>query len=322
MRLLVVVAGVVFLAGASTQEDPDFAVQGEYLGMAINPESRRNEMFGIQVIALGGGKFRAVAHWGGLPGEGWVASEKKDQWEGERQDGVPTIRAGNVTLTIENRELTISKGTRLVGKLDKVDRESPTIGKKPPEGAVVLFDGTEGSLASWKKGARRTRDGLLMQGVTSERTFGDHTLHLEFRLPYAPTARGQARGNSGLYVQGRYEVQMLDSFGLEGRNNECGGIYGVKAPDLNMCYPPMRWQTYDVEFTAARFDESGKKTAPARMTVRHNGVIIHKNVEVRKHTRAAPVKEGPGKGPGKGPVYLQNHGNPVRYRNIWVVERK
>ena len=99
---------------------------------------------------------------------------------------------------------------------------------------------------------------------------------------------------------------------------QCGGIYGVKAPDLNMCYPPMRWQTYDVEFRAARFDKSGKKTSAAKLTVRHNGVMIHKDVEVNGSTRAAPVKESP----DPGPVYLQNHGNPVHYRNVWLLSGK
>ncbi|MBW3600671.1 MAG: DUF1080 domain-containing protein, partial [Planctomycetes bacterium] len=138
------------------------------------------------------------------------------------------------------------------------------------------------------------------------------------RLPYQPQDRGQARGNSGVYLQGRYEVQMLDSFGLEGKQNECGGLYSVKDPDVNMCYPPLEWQTYDIDFTAARYDEEGKLTADPRVTVRHNGVVIHDDVELpgERNTTAAPVKPGP----EGGPVYLQDHGNPVRYRNIWVAE--
>ncbi len=143
-------------------------------------------------------------------------------------------------------------------------------------------------------------------------------MHLEFKLPYMPAARGQARGNSGCYLQGRYEVQILDSFGLEGKNNECGGIYEIKDPDVNMCLPPLAWQTYDIDYTAARYDASGGKTANARITVSHNGVVIHDNVELPRATRAAPVKEGP----EPGPIYLQDHGNPVRFRNIWVVEKR
>jgi hypothetical protein len=141
-------------------------------------------------------------------------------------------------------------------------------------------------------------------------------LHIEFMLPFMPKAQGQARGNSGVYLQGRYEVQVLDSFGLEGKDNECGGIYEVKAPDANMCYPPLVWQTYDIKFTAARFDAAGKKTANARMTVFHNGTKIHDNVEVPKATRAAPNAEGP----EPGFLHLQDHGCPVRYRNIWILD--
>ena len=132
-----------------------------------------------------------------------------------------------------------------------------------------------------------------------------------------PEARGQERGNSGTYLQGRYEVQILDSFGLEPRDNECGGIYSVGPPRLDMCYPPLAWQTYDIEFTAAKFDAAGKKTADARMTVRHNGVLIHDGRAV-DHATTASIE---GESPSPGPVYVQDHGCPVRFRNVWLVKR-
>jgi hypothetical protein len=141
--------------------------------------------------------------------------------------------------------------------------------------------------------------------------------HIEFLLPYMPEARGQGRGNSGCYFQGRYEVQMLDSFGLEGADNECGGLYKISKPALNMCYPPLSWQTYDFDFNAAQYD-GDKKVKDATLTILHNGVEIQKDVKLPSDTTAAPNKEGP----GPGPIFLQNHGNPVRYRNIWVVEKK
>ena len=171
---------------------------------------------------------------------------------------------------------------------------------KAPEGAVKLFDGT--SLDHWKPGARMTEDKLLMEGVNSARNdFKNFTLHLEFRLPYMPKARGQSRGNSGMYLLGT-ETQMLDSFGLSGEANECGGLYKWKRPDINMCYPPLRWQTYDVKFKAS---ENGN---PSVMTVKHNGVVIHDNVQLRKRN-------------SQGNIHLQNHSNPVRYRNIWIAEK-
>ncbi|MEM8668989.1 MAG: DUF1080 domain-containing protein [Planctomycetota bacterium] len=274
----------VFVTPEDAKKDPDFAIQGEY----------RDGSRGVQVIAMGEGKFQAVFYEGGLPGEGWNGEEVK------RMD---TDLAG------------LKKEVDLAGR---VERKSPTLGAKPPEGAVVLFDGTEEAFKDhWKKGARISDDGLLMEGCTSIDQFGDYSIHLEFRLPYMPKARGQGRGNSGLYHQGRYETQMLDSFGLEGKNNETGGIYSIRDPDLNMCLPPLSWQTYDVDFTAARYDDAGKKSANAKITVKVNGVVVHDNVELPKSTTAAPVKEGP----DDGPIYLQNHRNPVRYRNIWVVKK-
>jgi hypothetical protein len=112
---------------------------------------------------------------------------------------------------------------------------------------------------------------------------------------------------------------MLDSFGLEGEENECGGIYSVAKPSVNMCYPPLAWQTYDIDYTAARYKDN-ELVSPPRITVRHNGVVIHDDVELpgNRNTTAAPVAAGP----QNGPLYLQDHGNPVRYRNIWVVGKK
>ena len=179
---------------------------------------------------------------------------------------------------------------------------------------MVLFDGS--SADAWEKG-RAEGGHLLATGCTSKQRFADYTLHLEFRTPYMPTARGQQRGNSGIYHSGRWETQILDSFGLEGKDNECGGIYSVSKPRLNMCLPPLAWQTYDVDFTAATFDAAGQRLTWPRITVRLNGVLVHENLELPKDfTTAAPIG-APLTGP-EGPVYLQDHGNPVVFRNIWV----
>ncbi len=292
--------------------DPDYYVQGEYTGEIQTDEGR--VALGVQVIALGGGHFRAVGHIGGLPGAGWDKSEKRIG-DGETKDGVTTFIGKRVDARIKDQVLTVTDkdGTEL-GQLKRTLRTSPTLGAKPPEGALVLFDG---STADEFHNGRMTPDHLLMQGVTSKRKFGSCTLHLEFRTPYQPQDGGQGRGNSGCYLQGRYEVQILDSFGLEGKNNECGGIYTINDPAQNLCLPPLQWQTYDIDYTAATFDAAGKKTKDARMTVRHNGVEVQHDVALTHGTTAAPVKEGP----EPGPLYLQDHGNPVRFRNIWLLEK-
>lgn len=291
--------------------DADFAIQGEYVGDLDTGFGALKT--GARVIALGKGKFHTVLYLGGLPGDGW----NKEIYEGDGQleDGAAVFKQPQGSGRIENGTLTMTSiEGDVVGKLSRTERKSATLAQKPPEGAVVLFDGS--GTDQFEK-SRMTADGLLIPAATTKRKFGSCTLHLEFRTPFMPEARGQARGNSGCYLQGRYEVQILDSFGLAGKDNECGGIYSVKDPDANMCFPPLVWQTYDIDYTAATFDATGKKQKNARITVRHNGVVIHDNVELPHATTAAPVPEGP----GKGPLYLQDHGNPVRYRNIWLVEK-
>jgi hypothetical protein len=131
-----------------------------------------------------------------------------------------------------------------------------------------------------------------------------------------PVATSQGRGNSGVYIQNRYEIQILDSFGLAPGTGDCGAIYRQVAPKLNMCLPPLTWQTYDIDFTAPKWD-GNKKTANARITVKLNGVTIHDNQEIKTKTGA-----GKPEGPQPGPIQLQNHGNPVFFRNVWIVERK
>jgi len=298
---------------AEAAKDPDFAIQGEYVG-EVN-----GDRIGVQVIALGEGKFTAVLSKGGLPGDGWDGEKPRDSADGHRdQDGAVTFVKDDITGVLKNGVITVSSSAAptQTATLTRVERESPTLGAAPPEGAVVLFDGTgETAAQHWEKANLEGQ--LLTQGALSKDLFRDFSLHIEFRLPWMPAARGQGRGNSGLYMSGRYEVQMLDSFGLAGVDNECGGIYKVAEPNQNLCYPPLRWQTYDVDFTAATFDEAGNKTAPAKATVRHNGFVIHENLELPGPTGGARTKDE--KGPG--PIFLQDHGNPVRYRNIWVLAK-
>ncbi len=297
--------------------DADFKIQGEYSGELSTGDEKVK--FGVQVIALGGGEFQCVGYHGGLPGDGWNGESKVVVKAKKSEDGSVTFMDKHGTGVIKDGKMSVDLGSdgSVNGSLDRIQRKSPTLGQMPPQGAVVLYGGPD-DVDKWK-GGKASEDGHLMQGTTSKQTFGSHKIHIEFRIPYQPEDRGQGRGNSGIYVQGRFEVQMLDSFGLEGKNNECGGIYSVKDSDVNMCLPPLSWQTYDIDYTAAKF-ENGKLVENPRMTVSHNGVVVHEDVELpgERSTTAAPSKPGP----DPGPVYVQNHGCPVRYRNIWVVETK
>jgi hypothetical protein len=292
-------------------EDPDFSFQGEYGVDATGAK------WGVQVIALGGGSFEAYVLEGGLPGLGWTPDKSRRRLSGARMDEIVRLTddAKQLTAVIQDRRLAVYDGAELVARLPRIERRSPTLGAKPPAGAVVLFDGS--SVDAWGKGVME--NGLLLNtDVATEEFFHDYTLHLEFRTPYKPYARGQQRGNSGVYHQGRYETQVLDSFGLKGLMNETGGIYSIAAPTLNMCFPPLTWQTYDIEFTSAKFDAAGKLTQPARITVTLNGVVVHQDQELPQTTAAAPVKDIT---PEPGPLFIQHHNNTIHYRNIWIIPK-
>lgn len=313
--------GLVFVAPVMSQEKPnpkqafldgkeagpDFQLQGEYIGKVAD------QAFGVQVIARGNGKFEGVVYPGGLPGAGWDADKKvKHKVAGETKDGATTLSGGDFVATLVKSSL-ILKQAEKSGELGRLHRESPSLGMRPPEGALVLFDGT--NVDQWNPG-KAAEAGLMGVGTRTKQVFENYTLHLEFRSPYMPHATGQQRGNSGLYLGDQYECQILDSFGLEGEDNECGGIYKNSRPKLNMCLPPLSWQTYDVEFTSAKFDAEGKVTAPGKVTMKHNGVVIHDGLNLKSTPGGGRNDEKP------GALYLQDHGDPVRFRNIWIVEKK
>jgi hypothetical protein len=307
---------------AKLKDDADFAAQGEYEGgvMAGGTASK----VGIQLVARGGGKFAGKSFHGGLPGAGWDGKPPIEGTAAREGSGIVLKdAAGSVVGELANRTITL-KG-QVPGTLTKVERKSATLGAKSPDGAVVLFSG-EGDEKNWTSGRKAELLASLSDGkfltvsqtgsIRSKQAFGSFKAHLEFRLPWMPNSTGQGRGNSGVYVQDRYEIQVLDSFGLKGENNECGGIYTQHKPLVNMCLPPMQWQTYDIEFTAAEF-EAGKKVKNARLTLLHNGVKVHDNVELPKECPGGKPET-----PTPGPFQLQDHGDPVVYRNIWVVEKK
>ena len=312
---------------------PDFSVQGEYLGLIgdVYP-------LGAQIISRGSGIFEGILFGGGLPGAGWD-ERTRFHLRGHRTsdavmlEGVHGERLmftnPNIKGTIEEN---IFQGQSLcfqnrvsdpLFSLHKVTRQSPTLGSAPPEGACVLFDGTDTD--AWVDG-QIVENKLLRGGTRTKQHFGDHMFHLEYRTPYMPTAKGMQRGNSGVYVQNIWEIQIVDSFGWNEENRkyerlsifgQAGGLHEMIGPRINMSFPPLSWQTFDVEFVSARFDDKGNKMKSAMITVYHNGILIHDRYVIPSFAPGRdPVDER-----DKGPLYLQDHKNPVVYRNIWLVER-
>lgn len=290
---------------------------GDYQGRWSEEEDIDPEVW-AQVIPLGRDRYR-IRITAALP----MRVAPQLDVEAEAKGGVIEFGDRRLFGRIENGTITGGQGRVKTFAMTRVERPSPTLGLAPPEGAVVLFDGT--SLDAWQeaKGWSIIEGGVLQQDADSDNlksreSFKDCVMHIEFRLPYLPRMRGQQRGNSGVFLQDTYEVQVLDSYGLEGYNNECGAIYKVAAPKVNACAPPLQWQTYDIEFRSARFDGEGNLTALPTMTVRHNGVLIHNVQEIpwltgwKEKDRLAPH-------PAEAlPIRLQAHNNPMQWRNIWV----
>ena len=193
-----------------------------------------------------------------------------------------------------------------------------------PEGALILFDGSH--LDQWtKRGSREpaawpVEDGSMVTrggDIVTWEKFEDCYLHVEFLCPDLPShVTGQGRSNSGVFLQGRYEIQVLDSWGRNppGRG-DCGALYNMAAPLVNASKRPDEWQAYDIFFRAPRFDRNGRKTENARVTVLHNGIVIHNNVEAATQTGGALNEDYA----DPGPILLQDHGNAVRYRSVWIV---
>ena len=204
-------------------------------------------------------------------------------------------------------------------ELKKVLKKSPTLGAEPPEGAIVLFNGND--LSKWetkdgKPNPWKLLDGAMEAGggdIRTKQEFGDFKLHLEFMIPIMEDARGQGRGNSGVFLPGNCEeVQVLDSFGWETDKGSCGALYDQKPPDVNASLPPGEWQTYDVTCLVPRFDEKGSMTQKTIVTVLHNGVLIHDRFPAKRQTARRH-------GDDNRRILLQDHGNPIRFRNIWLV---
>ena len=281
-------------AGRAAREFPGFTFIGEYI--------KGNQALHVTPSE---GKFYLSLYQGGLPGAGWDGQKIAHEW----------VEADALEQRVEGWK--------------KVDRSADVTGKKPPSDAIVLFDGS--NTKAWNNG--KLEDGFLKAGTRTKRTFKDFHLYFEFLVPLKPEPpiSHPHRGNSGVFAVGAYEVQIADTFGLDPATGAwkdivllkpvdtwCGSIYGIRAADVNVCLPPLSWQSMEIEFRAARFSGT-KKVSPAVITVIHNGVKIHDKVSLPSGTGGGP--KGPRPEVGEGPITLQNHGNPNQFRNIWVVPR-
>lgn len=290
--------------------DDDYPFIGEFAGACT--VDGKPVPYGVQINALGKKKFLVSITRGGLPGAGWDESKReKKEVEREGQAIAGTWSLGKFSATPAAFTVFPKEGAEVVWK--RVDRVSPTLGAKPPENAVVLFDGT--SMDAFETG-KMTKDGLLQEDAVTKKLYQNFKLHLEFRTPYKPEARGQDRGNSGVYMQRKYECQILDAFALEESIDNTGAVYSIHPALVNACLPPLVWQTYDIEYHNGEYAPDGEVKTWPKVTAVLNGVVVQKDTELKKQSRWAAVKAGP----HPGPIWFQGHGNPVRFRNIWLVE--
>ena len=312
--LLVVWVGVAGLAFAGFAAAPsEEIVQGIYEGAC--KDAKGQQKLEARVVASGRATYKVFVRQ--LQGKDSVAKVELDgKTDGQavrftgKADGVEWA-ASYADGAIQG---TCGQGATL--ELKRVVRESPTLGAKPPEGAIVLLDGKSSEELTQRAGQQwKPVDGNGIEvpkgGMNSKRQLsGSFKLHVEFKVPLMPEARDQGRSNSGVYLPNGDEIQVLDSFGMTSyKGGGCGGLYAYKDPDAFDKFslaslPPLQWQTYDVEYRVEKKD--GKLVGKPRVTVLHNGVKIHDNVELNMAARP-------------GGFHFQDHGNPVHYRNIWVL---
>ncbi|MCF6286741.1 MAG: DUF1080 domain-containing protein [Candidatus Hydrogenedentes bacterium] len=279
-----------------------------------------------QIVALGKGKHLAKITIDGIKVE--VTGKTKGKAEdglclyddtvdaGDELGGkyrvVGQVTGGIFTATVEGNE---GRGTF---ELKRVVKGSPTMGKKAPAGATVLLGKSAAPDAFVREPLWQIfADGVMKPSYSSaisKEEFGSAQYHIEFKTPFMPEERGQGRGNSGVYLMGRYEMQVLDSYTEEPRDNFCGGIYKKAVPIVNACAPPEEWQTYDITFHAPQFDASGKKTKDAMFSAVHNGIVIHDKVVLPDCTPGGVS----GEEAARGVLMLQYHHNDVSYRNVWI----
>ncbi|MEM9280468.1 MAG: DUF1080 domain-containing protein [Verrucomicrobiota bacterium] len=335
LALLLAISACPLLASADMEPIPPF--MGDWKGGWVDaPEKDRNAVSNpglvARVIGLGNDTYEIQ-----ILEEFEKRADYKVKTTATLEDGKLTFDENGFVGEITEDSFTgVKKGANLETpfSLTRWQRESPTLGMAPPEGAVVLFDGDD--LDAWQQENGEAPTWLIQDGyfevlpkrennnlggsIQTRETFGDIRVHLEFRLPYEPEHLGQKRANSGFFVPGGYEVQILDSYGLGGMWNECGSLYKQSPPKVNMCWAPGVWQTYDVEFKQPHLDSGGNKVEDAVITVWHNGVKVHDNYPIPGPTANTQIGRDGLESGASGPLSLQDHSNKIRFRNIWVVE--
>ncbi len=317
--VLSITLAATLAAGPAWAEDDDY-VMGNYEGQ-FTEDGWNGRALRAQVAATSAIRWRAVFYvddarvqitgkkrkFEGAPGEKERPRDKIVDFKGTVNLDPELTGPYVITGVLEKETFKGEFSGKEKGgafELKRVFHKPPTLGMALPEGATMLFDGSSldnlVALTHWRIQADKS---VQIQGsdLHTKQEIGSALIHLEFRCPFMPNDNGQARGNSGVYVQGRYEVQVLDSFADLPADNLCGGIYKEAKPVVCASLPPLQWQTYDITFTAPDFDASGNKTKNARITVVHNGITIHDDVELSDRT---PGGLGGGEAPTGALLFL------------------
>lgn len=322
---------LMLAAATPIRSQAEDTFMGAYQGV-YHADRSQNTKATAKVIAEGPGYYRVVVQAEPLaPGDPSIQFEIFGVQQGTTVNLFGRANAQRWQGSIVGDKLSASPGYYGMGlDLAKSVGKSPNLGATPPPGAVVLLPftpGTRPDASAWTGGAWKPQDDGSLQcepnkgSINTRQQFGDIQLHVEFWLPLMADSFGQARANSGVIINNIYEIQVLDSFGLVPAMGDCGSIYDQTRPLVNASLPPEQWQTYDITFRAPRMTPDGSVTEKARVTVDLNGVRIHTNVPIEGATAGHPPGKPP-KNAATGPLHLQDHGNRVRYRNVWIQELK
>jgi len=320
---------VPYDANAEFSENP---LLGDYAGKIVN-ESRgyfsRNSNCVAQVYPVDDNKFVIK-----FSERFDIRSDEYATTTGLKCDKKLIINSENVKGIIQNDSLTgkfYFEGSWYEFRMKKTLRLSPTMGEKALKNAIVLFDGSD--YDEWEGLKEMPVKWKIVNGdqmevvpvkhhtvptndILTERKFTDVFLHLEFRLPLMPKSSGQFRGNSGIKFQNVCEVQILDSYGLEGKWRECGALYRMAPPKVNMCWPPLTWQTYDIIYHAPKYDNKGLKINDGEITVYHNGKRIHYKYPLKQ----VPEKLEEGMKVFASSIVFQDHWYVLWFRNVWAID--